>query len=709
HERNGAIGTIGLVQVENPLEFGIVITRDDGSVERFLEKPSWGQVFSDTINSGIFVLEPEIFDFIPDAGPSDFSSDVFPVVLSSGRGLYGVVAQGYWEDVGTLEAYSRVHADVVDRRVGVRINGFEVRDGVWLGSGAEIHPDAEISGRVVIGDSCRIEAGVHLGSYTVLGSNVRVRSDAEVVRSIVHDNVYVGEGVSLRGAVAGRATDLRRGSRLDDGAVVGDQCFIGEDAVVSAGVKVFPLKTVEAGAVVNTSIVWETKGSRTLFGRFGVSGIANVDVTPEAVCRVAMAYATTMPKGSTVVTSRDSSRSGRMLKRAAMAGLNAAGVDVVDLEVASVPVSRFVTSQPPSAGGMSIRLQGEDIQSVAIRFFDERGMDLPEPAQRKVERLVNREDFRRVLAEEIGDIAYPPRALDHYGVALRETVDLDVIRRAAPKLVVDYSFGSTSFVMPSLWSRLGADVLGVDPFVSTWNILNSTPESRIARVADLVTTSGADLGAVIDPDGERLVLVDGTGHVLSGTEALLTMVRLVAGHVDGTTIAVPVCATNRAVALAGEGGMQILWSQISPGALMEASLVDGVGLVADTEGGFIIPGFLPAFDAAAALVKLLELLASAGTSLADVVANLPASHVVHTTVATPWDRKGLVMRSLVEQFQVGDPDLIDGVKVRHGSGWALAIPDMSEPITHIWAEADDDTAATRLAEEFAHRIGEMAR
>jgi len=709
HEARGALATIGLVAVENPLEFGIVITDEHGAIERFLEKPSWGQVFSDTINTGIFVLEPEIFDFIPAEGPSDFSSDVFPDVLASGKGLYGTVATGYWEDVGTLEAYSRVHTDVLDGRVDVRINGFELRDGVWLGEGAELHPDALVSGKVVIGDSCRIEAGVELGAYTVLGRNVRVQADAHLERAIVHDNVYVGEGATLRGAIAGRGTDLRRGSRLDDGAVVGDQCFIGDDAVVSSGVKVFPFKTVEAGAIVNSSIVWESKGARSLFGRFGVSGIANVDVTPEAACRVAMAYATTMPKGATVVTSRDSSRAARMLKRAAMAGLNAAGVNVVDLEVASLPVTRFVVSQPRSAGGLSIRLDGDDVQSVGMRFFDAGGLDLSEAAQRKIERLVNREDYRRVLASEIGDIAYPPRALDHYSVALQDTVDLSVLQQSTPKLVVDYSFGSTSFVMPMLWSKIGADVLGVDPYGSTWGMVTSDAEARLRRVSELVTTSGADLGAVIDPDGEMLTLVDGTGRVLSGTESLLAFVELVAGHMDGTTIAVPVSVTRRVTEAAERCGATVRWTQTSLGALMDAALEPGVGFVGDASGGFMLPGFLPAFDAAAALMKLLELLAHADTSLADVVADLPRPHVVHSTIVTPWDRKGMVMRTLVEQTQDLDVDLIDGVKVWHGSDWVLAIPDVTDPITHLWAEADDERSARRLADEYARRITELVR
>src|SRR6478609_9363143 len=126
HEEHQALATIGLVAVDNPLEFGIVITHEDGSIERFLEKPTWGQVFSDTINTGIFVLEPKIFDYIAPDRPVDFSSEVFPRLLEEGQPLYGAVAEGYWEDVGTLEAYLAAHKDMLDGKVAVNLSGFEL-------------------------------------------------------------------------------------------------------------------------------------------------------------------------------------------------------------------------------------------------------------------------------------------------------------------------------------------------------------------------------------------------------------------------------------------------------------------------------------------------------------------------------------------------------------------------------------------------------
>ncbi|HEY3143099.1 MAG TPA: sugar phosphate nucleotidyltransferase [Acidimicrobiales bacterium] len=710
HEEREAVATIGLTPVENPLEFGIVITGEDGLVERFLEKPTWGQVFSDTINTGIFVLEPEIFDYIEPNRSVDFSADVFPAVLAAGKPIAGAVAEGYWEDVGTLEAYSRAHKDVLDGRVQLDIPGFEISDGVFLGEGAEIHPDAQIVGPAVIGDYCRVEAGARLGEYTVLGINVRIRAAADLERTVVHDNTYIGEGVRLRGATVGRACDLRNGVRAEEGVVLGDECFVGEQAVLSSGVKVYPFKTVETRAIVNSSIVWESRGARSLFGRLGVAGLSNVDVTPELATRVAMAYATTLKKDATVVTSRDSSRSSRMLKRAAMAGLNAAGVNVRDVEVATVPVTRFAVRSPDVAGGITIRLVEGDPQSVVIRFFDTNGADISEAGQRKIERLFLREDFRRVFPGEIGDIGFPPRHLELYSAALESSVDVERIDKAGFKVVLDYAYGATSFVMPNVLSRLGADVLAINPFASTAGIMTWDQEEHAREVGRLVRASGATLGAVIDPDGEHLTLADDTGRVLDDNQTLLTFVTLISGHLnEGQTIALPLSGTRHAEALAEERGVKITRTKLSNAALMAAAAHKGVGFAASTDGGFILPGFMPAFDGAAALVKLLELLALDGVALSKVVSNLPSVHIAHDTVVTPWEQKGAVMRSLVELSKDREVELVDGVRVHHSDGWALALPDPEEPITHVWAEAGSDDQARRLVQEYARRIRQLLR
>ncbi len=707
HEEKKALTTIALHSVPNPLEFGIVITREDGSIERFLEKPTWGQVFSDTINTGIYVLEPEIFNYIPTEGASDFSNDVFPAVLAAGRPIFGCVSEGYWEDVGTTEAYLKAHNDVLDQRVRVEIDGFPLRPGVWLGKGSTLDPRARVEGPALIGDNCSIGPGAVLGQYSILGDNVRVAEAAEVWHSILGDNCYLGAGARVEGSAVARACDLRRGARLQPGSVLGEHCLIGAGAEVGAGVKVYPFKTVEAGAVVNSSIVWESTGSRSLFGRDGVRGIANVDIYPELAVRLSMAWVSTLGRGASITASRDTSRTARMLKRAIMVGCNAAGVNVGDLEVATVPVMRHHVRNTSSRGGVTVRLAADDPQSVVVRFFDADGLDLDEAGQRKIERMYHREDFRRVLASEIGDIDFPARAVEQYTADLVAAVRVGDDRTAGFKLVLDLSFGSASFVMPNVLAKLNADVLVVNPFAHTAGMISADRSANAHRVAELVRASGAQLGAVVDPDCEHLTIVDDEGTVLTDDQALLVLLHLVTANERDARVVLPVSVPNAAVEICAEAGAKITYAKLSSAHLMELAARPGVAFAASQSGGFIWPRFLPAYDAAASLVMLVDMLAASGEPLSKIVGSLPPIHVTHTTVPTPWESKGLVMRGLVERLADRETVLVDGVKVLEEGGWALVLPDPEEPVTHVWAEDRTALGAATRSEAYAAIIRQL--
>lgn len=710
HQQAEATATIALKRVENPLEFGIVITREDGSIDRFLEKPGWGEVFSDTVNTGIYVLEPQVLEFIEDGREVDFSGEVFPALLEKELPLHGHIADGYWEDVGNPEAYLRAHRDALSGAVDVDIPGFRIREGVWLGEGADVDPDAIIEGPVVVGDNAKVEAGARLGAYVVLGSDVIVKHDALIERSVVHDHTYLGPATRLRGCSVGRACDLRQGARVEEGVVLGDECFVGEHAVINPGLKVYPFKTIEDDAVVNASIVWESRGARSLFGRRGVSGLANVDIGPVLAVRLGVAYGSTLKKGAVVAMSRDTSRTARALKRVIQGALNLSGIHVDDLELAPVPLTRFQVRNDRASGGITVRLAPGDPQSVEIRFFDAEGKDLSEAAQRKIERQLMREDFRRAFAGDIGDLVFPPRSIEFYTAALERCVDTARIRDRQIKAVLDYSFGSTGLVMPSVLSKLGAEILAVNPYAATAAATDIDDAAvRARRIGELVRTSGSDLGSVLDPDGETLILVDDEGTVLSADQALLTLVELTASTHPGARIAVPVSATAEAAHIAEVHGAEIVWAKLSPAALMEVAVEDDIDFAGSKEGGFVWPDFLPAFDAVATFARVVDLLAATGRRLSEVVRGLRPFHVVEETVPTPWEQKGTVMRTIMERAKERDVVLVDGVKILYPNGWVLVAPDAEEPVTRIWAEAETDHEARRMAEEYARRIRTILR
>jgi mannose-1-phosphate guanylyltransferase/phosphomannomutase len=558
----------------------------------------------------------------------------------------------------------------------------------------------------LLGDHAKVEAGAQLREYTIIGDNSVVKEGAFLHRAIVHDNAYVGPGANLRGCLIGRNADVRRNARLEEGVVVGDEGFVGEDAVLQPNVKVYPFKTVEAGAVISRSIVWESRGARTLFGAAGVSGLINVDITPDLAVRLAMAYATTLKRGATVVTSRDGSRAARTIKRALIAGLNGAGVHVHDLEVAPVPVARFHLRSARAMGGVSVTTLPGDPQSIELRFFGPDGADIDESAQRSIERIYYREDYRRAFPDEIGELRFPPRALEFYQAGLLQSLDLDLIRSAKVKAVVDCAFGSTALVLPGVLGRLGSDVLTVNAYLDETRPTVPEQDRRkmVDQLAALVRASRATVGVFMDPIGERAWLVDEGGTPLPPDRALLLLTYLVARAKKDGVIVVPVSAPSAIETVAAQFGCTVVRTKRAGSALMGAAVEHNAIFGGTDDGAFLFGGFSPAFDALTTLCRVLELIAMSDRGLGAIVADLPATNVVHRVVRTPWEQKGAVMRHVATTAHGDRTQDAEGLKVFHGDDWALVVPDPEDPVTHVWAEGRSVDASERWAGRYVGLI-----
>lgn len=707
HRAREAAATLTLIRVENPLEFGIVVMDGEGRVERFLEKPNWGQVFSDTINTGIYVLEPEILEFVPEGESFDFSKQLFPLLLEKGYPLYGYVAEGYWCDIGNFEQYMRSHKDVLDRRAAIDPPGFRMAENLWVGEGVEIEKGVEIRGPAVLGDHCRVEKGSVIREYTVLGHNVVVKRDSFIHRAVIYDNSYIGNGCHLRGCVVGKNCDLKGNVRLEEGVVVGDECLIGENVLVNHDVKIYPFKTVETGATVNTSIIWESKGLKTLFGKKAISGIMNIDITPEQALRVAMAYGSNLPMDSTVITSRDASRSARTIKRAVISGLNSTGLNVSDLEVSPAPVNRFAIGAERAVGGVDIRISAFDPQSIEIRFFDEKGIDISEGKQRDIEKVFYQANFRRAFVDEIGAIYFPPRLLEMYSNSLLEAVDLERIRDHRFRLVVDYAFGSAGIIMPSIMGRMGCDTLSLNNYTDEQRVTFDQEElnNAIKHLANLVRSSEADLGVLMDNAAERIFLLDDIGRNIPPQVALILFVKLLCETGRKGRIAVPVSVSSKVERIASEFGNEVIRTKVSRSELMRASLDSEVFFAGAGGGAYIIPSFLPTYDSMASTAIILDALSTTGYPLSKYVDSLPDIHLLSEEIPASWEQKGMIMRRLAEETDEGSLELIDGVKVIFDEeAWILILPDPDEPSLHLICEAEEDDRAARIIREYTDNI-----
>jgi mannose-1-phosphate guanylyltransferase/phosphomannomutase len=699
HEEKEALVTIGLKSVDNPLEFGIVVTDADGRIERFLEKPSWGQVFTDTINTGIYVLEPEVLRHIPDDRPYDFSKELFPLLLEMGKPLYGFVCDGYWQDIGNLDQYRQANFDALDERVKLELAGIRLRGNIWVGEGVEIADLEAVEGPAFIGNYCRVAHQASVGPYAVLSNSVTLRDHARATRSVIDASTYVGRSALVEGAIVGKSCDIRPHARLHEGVAVGDSCTIGEQSVVMPGIRIYPFKEVEAGALVDRHLIWESRMPSRLFGRDSVAGLINVDLTPETALRVGIALGTALKRGDRVVVSRAAPPACRLLKRAVLSGVISTGVDVADLHVMASAVTRHFLKSEAMGAGIHVRPSRQDPEVIEIQFFEPPGIQATPAFLKELEKHFLRQEFRRAAFGEVGKITSPARAAEGYVADLLSTLDAEAIRARGFRVVVDYSHSAVSMVLPLVLGALGVEAIGAHPYAGERTMAIDLSES-LSQAKQLVSAAGADFGVVLDESGERIYLVDEQAREVPVDQELLLFLSLLATDGKKGTLALPTTVTSLAEPLVRGSALEVKRTPASLSALTEAAIGDNVVFAGSVGGGFVFPEFLPAYDGVASLCNLLELLAPLEKPLSELVAGLPETNVVHRQVRCPWARKGTVMRVLTERLKGKKVDTLDGIKVYEKRGWAQVLPDPDEPLVHVYAEGKTPADAAGLEEEF---------
>ena len=708
HQEKKAMATLTLAHVHNPLEYGVIITNEEGHITQFLEKPSWGEVFSDTINTGIYVLDPKIFSYFEKNKQFDFSQELFPMMLKNGDPIYGYVANGYWCDVGNLSEYMRANADVLQNRVDVEIPAKNIGGNIWCEEGVEIAEEAQLYGPIYLAHDCKIKAGAIIHGPSTIGHYTIIDERAQVDRSIVWNNSYIGERAELRGALVGSSTSIKSKAVMFEGSVIGDNSIIQEGAIVQPNIKIWPDKEIEAGAVINTSIIWGSQGRRGLFSRFGVTGLVNVDLTPEFAAKLGAAYGAILPKGSSVCLNRDAHRTSRMIKRGVNAGLPSAGVNVNDINQVPIPVARYYVRTTDALGGVHVRLSPFDKRVVDIKFFDQYGLDINKSTERKIENLYFREDFRRVYLEDVGAIEVLKNSdvINRYLNGFSQVVDYDLVRKRKFQLVVDYSHGSTPQLLPTIFNSMGCEVIVLNASTDEMRSSRSLDEldKDMQRLATITMGVNADMGIRIDQGGESISVVDDRGRVLDGMKMLAVMTSLMLQHNRNGTVAAPVTAPSALQHIAKRYDGNILHTKVLRHAMMTAAGRDGVIMVGDGMGGFVFPVLHPAFDGMLGIAKLLELLATFQTHLSEVVDDLPAYYLSSTRVTCPWEHKGKVMRILSEQYRERRAKPIDGIKIDLGKEWVLVLPDADRPLFHVVAESVSNDQAQALAEKYARVV-----
>ena len=707
HRAKGAAATLVLARVPDPQEFGIVVSAADGRVERFLEKPDWTSVFTDTVNTGIYIVDPSVLNRIPPDLPCDWSKDVFPAMLAEGEPLYAYVMDGYWADVGTLEQYRQVQCDFLDGRIKVGDHG----GGVHQASHCRIDETARITEPMIIGQNVKIKRNATVGPYAILGDNCLIEEDAEVTQSVLWESVYVGSGSVIEGAVIGARANVKKDARVHSGAIIGDRATLDVGAMVRPNVKVWPDKVVERGGVVTSSLVYAARWRGSLFRDLGLAGVSNVEMTPDVACRLGSAFGSVFPNGARIVTSRDGTRSSRMIKRAVIASLLSVGCDVLDLRSAPVPVARHFMSTGSAAAMINVRKLPTNRRVTLIEMFGPHGEYLRRVLMRKVESTYHREEFKRIDSDDLGQINFASRAAEEYTEDyFKHLTELDVVSRL--RVVCDYGYGPLANTLPSMLDRMGIDSIALNGFSDTRRAPQTREEieSHTQNLQHIVRTLDYDLGVLFLQDGERLVLVDQMGGVHAGISLLALFTQMVLPLRRENGVVLPATAPRSLADYLTAKDVRVLTARIDLRSLEDEASSVGISFGGDRDGGFMFPRFHPGFDAAFAFGEVATALRRSRLKLHEVAAEIPEFPTASGYVPVPWDRKGETMRRLSESWPNARVcESIDGLRLRTSDAEIYIVPDSLEPQIHLYSEADSVAACEAAIDEVAEFVRHLVQ
>jgi len=489
HKSKNSKVTIVLKEVEIPIEYGIVLIDQDGRVIKFFEKPSWSEVFSNLANTGIYIIEPEILDFIDDDKPFDFSKDLFPKLLKQNTPMYGYVTDAYWCDIGDISSYLKSHQDIFKRD---GILDLDLSKGPIIGQNSKIGNDAIIDKKVFIGDECVID-GVEIGEFTVIGNGVTINKGTKISHAILWNYSHTGEFCEVKGSILCNKAILKDFVRVYEKAVIGDGNMLKDYVEVKPEAKIWPNKVVEANTVIDQNVFWGTEVIRNVFWIRGISGEFNLEITPQFEIKLGNSIGSVFDKNAKILIADDKTAKSSIIRKAIEVGAQVTGARIYRARSIILPIFRYVVQDYYDAG-VYVRTRGNNIK---IEILDKMGTNIPKDVERKIENLVITCDYR--MASDVylvNDLSissneiYFDRIESHFDLSKLKNMKVCVI--SEDKEIID--------IMEKISSR----------YLLKTTLITGETKKVIDSLKNICCENKYDIGFTIDRQAEHfMVYIDG--------------------------------------------------------------------------------------------------------------------------------------------------------------------------------------------------------
>ncbi len=643
HKANGCTTTIVTAKVGDPSEYGVVCSEKDGRITGFIEKPSFTQAVSNNANTGIYVLNPEVLDIIPENRESDFSRDIFPVILKEKMRLFEYPAEGYWCDIGDFSSYRQCQCDMLDGKVNIRLPSTYKNVIAESDSNMKILPPCYIGKNVTVGKNAVI------GPYSVIGDGCKIDDNAKVHGCIIGKESYVGKTAKLNSAIIGNNCSFLKNVSVFENCVVGDRVNVGSDSVLSSGVRIWPNRNVSGGLTVSENIKYTTS-KNSLFDESGISGTGGVDLTAEKCSLIGSAVGSTS-YGRKVGVACDGKPLSRAMLMCVSGGLLSAGSRVWSFDDCLMPQLYFYTSYCSMDSGIYVSSHDDNI---SISLFSQSGLSVPATVRREIERRITDRTFSVCDGRKCKNLA------DMSGVGLMYNRELlsqcpDGLSNVSVQIKCEND--KILMLMTDALRRLGG----------------KRGEGTVINIA---------------ADGLSLTAADRNGEVL-GTDTVLAICCMYE-IMSGNDIAVPFDAPAVIDAVAEKYSRRVFRYLSSPSVKEDET----VAQTAKKQ--------LWARDALFLSLKLLNVMSSTGMSLTELKNRLPRYSTVKKTADfyAPFYELYKVFGTFSPVFGTNG----EGVEIRSDKARAVILPRFGKKSVRIITESVSAETAESLCDDIMERL-----
>lgn len=667
HKNKNADVTIVLKRVENPLEYGVVITEEDGRIIKFIEKPSWSEVFSDSVNTGIYIINKDVMELVPNDKPFDFSHDLFPDMLRKNMNIYGYVAQGYWCDIGDLKSYVKANIDAISGKIDcVDFSEFVMRqDGVFISKNAITENGATFFSPCMVGKNAVIKKGAIIGPGTVIGDGCVINERTSIKNSVIHENTFVGNNCELKGCILSSDCIVNDGSSLFEGTSVGSGTKIGEMCTVKNSASVWPQKNIESNCTVSENIIWQTAKYSGYFDGSRIHGKLNSHITNKTALISASAFSVGKKR---VLIASSSSPSAKMLYSASKSGIESCGSTAIEIGSVPLPILRYTVRLLGANGGIYV---GENDGIADIYFIDEIGTDISNAEKRKIETVLNNDTVLPASPENIKEAQKFDKACEFYESHIISLFNGICSNENLPLIEILNDNSVECDVLINILFKLGIKV-------------NITDFENCIQSENSIKISFSDYG-------EKLIVYDEKNRPEDKNRLNLLLNYIFLKKQSGDRFIVADYNAPKAtdvIAHANNGA--VIRTKSGKKALIEEVVKhDGID-------DYISVGKMSMYyDGIVFLLGLCETIIKERKSYKELMQTLPELHISEKEVYCPWNKRGEVLRTLSEYNNVNQGY---GVKITQKYGWSLVIPDEKKAMLKIYSEAFSNEYADELTD-----------